>query len=126
MRVTLLISLLFVIYCLFLPVIAFAACDPKIPGDCPAGLNQIEDVFGRIISYAVYLAFIALFIMILTAGIKYLTSGGDQKSIQSAHQAVTWAILGILFLAIAWITLLLIQAFTGIKVTQFNIRALPF
>ncbi len=90
----------------------------------PAGLQQIEDLFKNVISVVVGLAFIATLVMLISAGFKYLTSGGEPKAIQQAHVTVTWALLGILFLAIAWLILLLIENFTGVKVTMFNVRAL--
>ena len=93
-------------------------------GPDAAGLQQIEDVFKNIILVFVGLGFIAMLVMLVMAGIKYLTSGGEPKAIQSAHQTVTWALLGVLFLAIAWIILQLIHTFTGINVTNFNIRTL--
>ena len=95
-----------------------------IPGPSPAGLAEIEKVVSSTISAVVGLAFIASLVLLVWAGIKYLTSGGEPKAIQSAHQTVTWALLGILFLAIAWLVLQLIQAFTGVPVTIFNIRTL--
>lgn len=93
-------------------------------GPDPAGLQEIETVFSSVLSVVVGLGFIATLVLLIFAGIKYITSGGEPKAIQQAHLTVTWALLGILFLAIAWIILQLIQAFTGIEVTTFNIRAL--
>ncbi|MEK7616564.1 MAG: hypothetical protein AAB414_00725 [Patescibacteria group bacterium] len=93
-------------------------------GPDPAGLAEIEQVFSSLVSVVVGLGFIATLVLLIFAGIKYITSGGEPKAIQAAHLTVTWALLGILFLAIAWIILQLIQTFTGIEVTVFNIRAL--
>lgn len=95
-----------------------------MPGPSPAGLAQIEQVFSNIISVVVGLAFIAMLVLLVWAGIKYLTSGGEPKTIQQTHQIVTWAFLGVLFMAIAWLILQLIQTFTGVEVTFFNIRTL--
>ncbi len=95
-----------------------------MPSPSPAGLQQIEDVFTKVISVIVGLAFIISLVMLAWAGIKYLTSGGEPKAISAAHQTVTWALLGILFLAIAWIILQLVQAVTGVQVTFFDIRQL--
>lgn len=94
-------------------------------GPSPAGLTQFEEVFTSVISVVVGLGFIVLLIMLILAGFKYLTSGGEPKAVTAAHQTVTWALLGILFMAIAWLVLLLIRAFTGIDVTKFNIKVLP-
>lgn len=93
-------------------------------GPCPAGLQEFEDMVGNIISVFVGLGFIVMLVMLVTAGFKYLTSGGEPKAIQAAHAVTTWAILGILFMAIAWLILQLVAAFTGIDVTIFDIKAL--
>lgn len=95
-----------------------------VPGPSPAGLAEIEKVISSVISAAVGLAFMASLVLLVWAGLKYLTSGGEPKALDSAHQTATWALLGILFLAIAWLVLQLIQAFTGVPVTIFNIRTL--
>lgn len=88
-----------------------------------AGVVQLQEVFLRIINISVALAFIAVTAVLFWAGIKYLTSGGDPKAIAAAHQAVTWAMLGALFLALAWLILLLIRAFTGVDVIgQFDLK----
>lgn len=99
-------------------------CNPSIPGDCPAGLDVIEQLFTNVVSVMVGLGFVALLVLLVLAGFKYLTSGGEQKALQSAHQTVTWALLGILFMAVAWLLLQLIENFTGIKVTVFDIKTL--
>lgn len=93
-------------------------------GPDAAGLNEIEQVFKNVISVIVGIGFIAMLVTLIWAGIKYLTSGGEPKAVQSAHQTVTWALLGIIFMAIAWLILQLIHAFTGIDVTAFDIKAL--
>lgn len=93
-------------------------------GPDAAGLDQLEDIVGNVISVIVGLGFIAMLVMVIMAGLKYLTSGGEPKAVQSAHYTLTWALLGLLFLALAWIILQLIHAFTGIDVTVFDIKTL--
>lgn len=90
----------------------------------PAGLKQIEQIFANVIGAAVGLGFIAALIMLISAGFKYLTSNGEPKSLAAAHQTVTWALLGIVFMAIGWVALLLIRSFTGIDVTIFDVKVL--
>lgn len=89
-----------------------------------AGLDEIQQVFSSVVSVVVGLAFIAMLFLLITGGFKYLTSGGEPKALQNAHQTVTWALLGIFFMAVAWLLLQLIHAFTGIDVTIFNVKAL--
>lgn len=93
-------------------------------GPEPAGLNEIEQIFSGVISLAVGLAFVALLIVLIIGGIKFLTSGGETKAVQSAQQTITWAILGIIFMIVAWLLLLLIEALTGVRVTVFDIKVL--
>ncbi len=91
----------------------------------PAGIPQLEYLFSRIICIIVPLGFTALLVILVWAGIKYLTSAGEPKAVQSAHQTVTWGLLGVVFLAIAWLILQLIQNFTGIEVAKFTLSSLP-
>lgn len=92
----------------------------------PSGLPQLQDLFQRIIGISAGLAFVALLIMLFVSGIKFLVSGGDPKAISSASNTITWALLGILFLILAWIVLRVIEAFTGVPVTKFCIGFKPF
>lgn len=91
-------------------------------GPPPAGIDQIEKVFSSVVSAMVGLGFIVLLVMVLTAGFKYLMSGGEPKAIQQAHQTALWAVLGIVFMALAWLVLQLIKVFTGIDVTVFSVK----
>lgn len=91
-------------------------------GPPPAGLPQLEQLMIRLINLSGGAAFIILTVMLAYAGIKFLTSGGDAKAISQAWGIVTWAFLGIFFLAIAWLILLLIEAFTGVPVTTFSLK----
>lgn len=125
------IPLFIILYALFfiLTSPAFATCDPTAPidpnfGPCPAGLAEFEATVGHLVSVIVGLAFVATLVLLIMAGFKYLTSGGEPKAIAAAHQTTTWALLGILFMAIAWLILQLIESFTGIKVTIFDIKTL--
>lgn len=93
-------------------------------GPDPAGLNEFEDIVRNVISVIVGLGFIALLVMVIMAGLKYLTSGGEPKAVQSAHYTLSWALLGLLFMIVAWLVLQLIKAFTGIDVTIFDIKTL--
>lgn len=90
-------------------------------GPGPAGVLQLQELVQRIINLSVGLAFIALTIMLVVGGVRFIVSGGDQKAIQAAGGTITWALLGILFLVLAWIILLLVETFTGVKVTTFCI-----
>lgn len=94
-------------------------------GPKPAGLTQLEDLFKQVVNVSVYLAFAAVLVVMVVASIKFITSGGEPKAIAAARDAIVWALLGVLFLAIAWLVLQLISAFTGIEILKtFNIKIL--
>ena len=86
-----------------------------------AKLSDLEDVFGNVVSAVLALGGIVLFIMLLSGGFKYITSGGDPKGIEGAKKTLTYAIGGIVLLAMAFLILRFIQEFTGVDVTKFKI-----
>ena len=88
---------------------SFATTSVFAQGGGPAGIPLIEYMFARVVCVTVPLGYTALLVVLVIAGIKYLTSGGEAKAVASAHQTVTWGLLGVLFLAIAWLILLLIK-----------------
>jgi hypothetical protein len=96
--------------------------NPTTVGPEAAGIPQLENLFSRILNISVGLAFIALTIMLVWAGIKFITSGGDAKVISSAWSVITWALLGMFFLILAWLIILLIKQFTGVDVTTFSLQ----
>ncbi|MDD5415440.1 MAG: pilin [Candidatus Daviesbacteria bacterium] len=93
-------------------------------GPDAAGLTEIERVIGNVISVIVGLGLIAMLVMLIWSGFKFLFSGGDPKAVEVARLTFAWAILGIIFMAIAWLILQLIASFTGLPVTVFNIKSL--
>lgn len=90
-----------------------------------AGVDFLQFLVGRVINISVAGAFVALVVVLVWAGIRFLTSGGDQKALSQASATMTWGLLGMLFLAIAWLVLQLIAAFTGIEALKsFDITIL--
>ena len=87
----------------------------------PAKLSELEDIFGNIVGVALELAGIVLFIMLIVGGFKYTTSGGNPQQAEAAKKTITYAIFGIVLLAMSFLILKLIQQFTGVDFTQFKI-----
>jgi len=90
-------------------------------GGAPAALSELDSVFERIISVAIGLAGIALFIMLVVGGFKFLTAGGDPKKLDSARSTITMAIGGLILLLISYFILIFIGNITGTDLTQFTI-----
>jgi len=86
-----------------------------------AQLRDLEGVFGNVVSVVLGLAGIVLFIMLILGGFSYITSGGDPKKVESARNTLTYAIGGMIFIALAYLLLKFIEVFTGVPITEFKI-----
>ncbi|MEK7168620.1 MAG: pilin [Patescibacteria group bacterium] len=87
----------------------------------PPPLSKLEDVFGNVVTSLLALGGIVLFLMLLSGGFKYLTSGGDAKLAEGAQKTLTYAIGGLVLLAGSYMILRIISDFTGADVTNFVI-----
>ena len=87
----------------------------------PVEIQDIEEIVKIVLNYAVRLAGIAVFIMLLVGGFKYLTAGGDPKKAEAAQKTITYAIFGLALLIGGWFIFQFIEKFTGVEVTQFSI-----
>lgn len=90
-------------------------------GDEPANFKDLEVVFSNILGLLIPFAGIAIFVMIMIGGFKYMTSGGDPKKAAEGASTLTWAVIGLIVLVGAWFILRLISEFTGVDVTIFKI-----
>ena len=92
-----------------------------VNGKCAATLGSLEVIFGRIVQVALGFAGVALFIMLTAGGFKYITSGGNPKSTESAKKTLTAAIGGLFLVALAYLILRLIAEFTGADIGNFRV-----
>ena len=86
-----------------------------------AHIRGIEKVVENTLSVILYFAGVVLFIMLLVGGFKYITSGNNPESLQSAKNTLTYAIVGIIVIASAFLIINFIELFTGAKVTLFQV-----
>lgn len=83
-------------------------------GSNPVRLQGFECIIRQILNLAVQFAGIAVFIMFIMGGFKYLTAGGDAKKTEAAQKTITSAIFGLALLLGGWLILLLIKQITGV------------
>jgi hypothetical protein len=77
-------------------------CEGITGGGCTtAGGNDISRVLRAVLQILSWVAGIAAVIMIIVAGLKYITSGGDSSSVASAKQSLIYALVGVIFVALA-------------------------
>ena len=84
-------------------------------------IQALECIVQVILNLVVRFAGIALFIMLVIGGFKYLASGGNPEETGKAQKTITTAILGLVLLLGAWLIILLIQEITGVSLTVFEI-----
>ena len=89
--------------------------------DQPASLKDLEGVFSNVVSAILPLAGIVLFILLIIGGFNFISSGGDPKKTEVAQKTISTAIMGFILVASAYLILVLIEKFTGVKVTEFKI-----
>jgi len=91
-------------------------------GGAPPGLYQLNGLFTNILTAVLYLVAIVLFIFLMMAGFKYITSSGDPTKVADAKNTLTYAIYGVFFIAIAFLIILVIIQITGaIGLATFSI-----
>lgn len=84
-------------------------------------LKCLEAVFYNLLKVSVSLVTLALFVMLLVGGFKYLTSGGDPKATEAAKSTMTYAIIGLVVILASYLALRAIEYFTGVPLTRFEI-----
>ena len=89
--------------------------------DNPATLQDLEGVFSNVIKIILGIAGITFFILLLSSGFKFITSGGDPKALEGAKKTLTYAIGGLILIIVSYLILLLIKEITGVDVTIFRI-----
>lgn len=88
-----------------------------------ATIKGFEVIFNNVVTVALGLAGIVLFIMLILGGFKFMLAGGDPKTAAAARNTITYAVLGLVVLILSYLILELIRQFTGANVTVFNLTA---
>jgi hypothetical protein len=92
-------------------------------GPAPVQLTGLESIFSRIVSVAIGLGGLVFFILFIVGGFSYITAGGDERKVESAKKTLTYAIAGLVFMALAYLILKLISSFTGVTgILNFRIQ----
>lgn len=87
-------------------------------GDCVtesgvATLRCLPVVLGNIINFGLIASGVVAVIFIIIAGAKMVTSGGDQKKVDGARKTMTWAIIGLVVILLAFAIVNFLGVLTG-------------
>ena len=85
-----------------------------------ATIQGIGCVIENLLNPIPALVALAALIMLIISGIRLMFAGSDPKAFAAAWKTFTWAIVGIILLAGAWLIIVAIEKFTGAKVTELG------
>lgn len=99
---------------LFIPsaVLAVDVVPTQLTGAKLEPLNLIQ----KAIQIILLVAFVLSFIFLLIGGIKWITSGGDEKGVASARNTITAALIGLVVVLMAFALIKLVETFFGISI----------
>lgn len=89
--------------------------------DKVATLQDLEGLFSNVVGIILGIAGITFFILLLSSGFKFITSGGDPKALEGAKKTLTYAIGGLIVIILSYLILVLIKELTGVDVTIFKV-----
>ncbi len=89
--------------------------------DLPPQIKDLEGVFTSVVQSAMAFAGIVLFVVLVVGGLKYLTSGGDPKNIDSAQKTITYGLGGLILILLSYMILRFLQTITGVDLTNFRL-----
>ncbi len=79
----------------------FGRIAPPIPG-LNTGIMAINGVIGKVIQLIYMIAGIGVVFIFLWSGLSLIISGGDKEALGTARKRITWAIIGLVLLALAF------------------------
>lgn len=82
----------------------------------PARWTDFGQLASAIVTILISFAGALSIIFIVIAGIKFVTSSGDEKKLASASATLTYAIIGLAVTILAFVILQIVQRFVGANV----------
>ncbi|MDO8488218.1 MAG: hypothetical protein Q7S31_02790 [bacterium] len=86
----------------------------------PAKISDLEGVFTSVVGVALSAAGIAVLVMLLVGGFKYLSAGDDKDATAKASKTITYAIGGLVLVLSAWIILNFLGNLLGVDLGSFS------
>ena len=104
-----------------MPVFAQKTIDLKPTGDWKLlGELQFADIVSKLIRFALIIAAVTFFFMLLIGGIKWIMSGGDKGKTEEARNQITAALVGLVIVFSAWAIAQLTKALFGIDILNLS------
>ena len=88
-----------------------------------AGIT-IGGIIGWLIGVVMAIAAIIFFFILITGGIKWLTSGGDEKKVTAARASLTSALVGLAIVFASYAIMKLLGSVLGVDLFNFSLPKL--
>lgn len=85
-----------------------------------AKISDLESVFGSVVGVVLAAVGVAVLVMFVIGGLKFLTAGGDKDATSKAQKTITYALAGLVLTVSAYIILSLLGKFFGVDLSTFK------
>ncbi|MCL2038550.1 hypothetical protein FWG86_01430 [Candidatus Saccharibacteria bacterium] len=82
-------------------------------------LTDANSVVALVVQTLIFVACAVAFVFVIVGGIKYITSGGDEKKVASAKNTILYAIIGLVAALLAGVILNVVLSAIGINTFTF-------
>jgi hypothetical protein len=82
------------------------------------GTLTVGGMVNQAISIVLILVTVVFFFILVIGGLKWITSGGDEKKVAAARAQITNALIGLAIVFAAWAIIKLIESLFGVSITQ--------
>lgn len=73
----------------------------------------VGDIISRVLLYAISLAGLYFFYVLITSGVSYMTSSGDEMRLKQIQKQLVNAVYGLLIVVTAYFIIQIVQKITG-------------
>ncbi len=80
------------------------------------GNTDIIQIVRAVIRFILLIAFVLAFIFLLIGGLRWITAGGDEKSVAGARGMITAALIGLVIVLLAFAIIKLVETFFGVTI----------
>ena len=95
--------------------IAFAAPLPSVPEPSITGINDFYIALKAVAQWILVFGIILGVVFVIIGGISVLTSRGDQNRLATGKKTITWAMVGVIVLILAFSIVNIIARFFGVQ-----------
>ncbi len=92
----------------------------KAPSSIPQG-DQAPNILSNAVTLLMTAGVIAAVIMVIWAGIQWTTSDGDKQKVAAARARLTWGIIGLIIILLAYFIVSMLSHLFGVNLLRFDL-----